>query len=166
VLRITQAQPTDLPDIADLMDELDRFYGATRSEPLERRISQIEVMLFGDPPAAHVTLARYYTDLVGMAAYSFLWPAAGLTHSIFLKELYVRQAFKRQGIGRALVQRVCEIAVKRGCSRVEWQTETRNTDARQFYSALGVGTFDGKLFYRLEGDDVRRVSETLPGRVR
>jgi hypothetical protein len=34
-------------------------------------------------------------DLAGFAAYSFLWPAVGLTRSLFLKELYVAEAARR-----------------------------------------------------------------------
>jgi GNAT superfamily N-acetyltransferase len=38
-----------------------------------------------------------------MASYSFLWPAAGVTRSLYLKELYVAQDWQRQGIGKLLM---------------------------------------------------------------
>jgi GNAT superfamily N-acetyltransferase len=55
-----------------------------------------------------------------MAAYSFLWPAAGVTRSLYLKELYVAEAFRRQSIGALLMQRLCQIALEHERSRVEW----------------------------------------------
>jgi GNAT superfamily N-acetyltransferase len=56
---------------------------------------------------------------VGFASYSFLWPAAGLTQSLYLKELFVTAKARRQGVGQALMERLIDIAKKAGCSRVE-----------------------------------------------
>jgi ribosomal protein S18 acetylase RimI-like enzyme len=150
VLAVTPAERHDLPALADLMEELDRFYGATEVEPLEQRTAQIEAMLSGDVPVAYVLLARDGEDVVGFASYSFLWPAVGLTHSLYLKELYVRRARQREGIGGLLMQKVCELAVNNGCSRVEWTTDNSNADAQRFYEALGASVYGTKVFYRIE----------------
>jgi GNAT superfamily N-acetyltransferase len=108
-------------------------------------------MLFGDVPAAHVLLARTDGQVVGFAAYSFLWPAAGLTHSLYLKELYVGQAWRGRGVGTALMRRIREVAATAGCSRVEWTTDDDNSAAKRFYEALGAPVHPAKIFYRLEG---------------
>jgi GNAT superfamily N-acetyltransferase len=125
---------------------------------LEQRTAQVEAMLFGEIPVAYVLLARDGEDVVGFASYSFLWPAVGLTHSLYLKELYVRQARQRDGIGRRLMQKLCELAIKNGCSRVEWTTDTSNADAQRFYQALGASACGTKVFYRLEKDAVAHTS--------
>ncbi len=151
MIAVSPATPADATAIADLMEELDRFYGATEVAPRDARARQIEGLLFRDPPVAHVLLAHDGADLVGLASYSFLWPAAGVTASLYLKELYVRQTRQREGIGRLLMQELCGIALKAGCSRVEWTTEIDNTRARQFYEALGAPINTDKLSYRLEG---------------
>ena len=44
-------------------------------------------------------MESHFKPGTGMASYSFLWPAAGLTRSLYLKELYVAQDWQRQGIG-------------------------------------------------------------------
>ncbi|MFE9998859.1 GNAT family N-acetyltransferase [Streptomyces avermitilis] len=60
-------------------------------------------------------------DLVGLAAYSFLWSAAGSSHSLFLKESYVRDTLRRRGVGARLMDEPRALAAARpGCSRVEW----------------------------------------------
>ncbi len=51
-----------------------------------------------------------------------------------------------------------ELAMKHDCSRVEWQTEATSQDAHRFYVELGVPVFEGKAFYRLEGDKLRRAA--------
>jgi GNAT superfamily N-acetyltransferase len=160
---ISHAEPDDVHALADLMEELDRFYGVTRFDPVEDREEQIRQALFGARPAGYVLLARDGLEPVGMAAYSFIWPAAGVTTSLFLKELYVRRARQREGIGRRLVQAVCDIAVAEGCSRVEWQTDQENIAAQGFYKSLGVAAYPGKVFYRLGGADLAAMAGAYAG---
>jgi ribosomal protein S18 acetylase RimI-like enzyme len=149
VIVLAQATVEDVPGIAALLEELDRFYGSTEFDPIQARIAQISNLLFGDPPTAHVLLARVDGALAGLAAYSFLWPAAGVTASLYLKELYVSAEHRRAGIGRDLMTRLVEIAAERGCSRVEWTTDRDNDLAQLFYTALGFQTLPTKVFYRL-----------------
>ncbi|WP_342211068.1 MULTISPECIES: GNAT family N-acetyltransferase [unclassified Streptomyces] len=90
---IRPAHPDDVPALADLIEEIERFYGGTALQPLPERRTQTKEALFGPQPLAHALVAA--TDdgrLAGLAAYSFLWPARGTTHALFLKELYVRDA--------------------------------------------------------------------------
>ena len=52
MIDVSPARPADLEAIAALLEEMDRFYGATEVEPLEHRMRQIEEAIFGSPPAA------------------------------------------------------------------------------------------------------------------
>jgi GNAT superfamily N-acetyltransferase len=158
VVEIRPATHGDVEAIALLMEDLDRFYGATDVEPLSERIPQIAAALFPEPRAAYVLLAREGEQLVGIAAYSFLWPAAGVTRSLYLKEIYVSEAFRSKGIGALLMQRLCQVAVERECSRVEWTTDKGNVLGEDFYERLGVPQNQEKIFYRLEGEDIRRMA--------
>jgi GNAT superfamily N-acetyltransferase len=148
LITIAPARPEDAATIAALMDELERFYGGTPTEPLEAQTVQITAALFSERPAAHVLLAWNETEAAGFASYSFLWPAAGFTTSLYLKELYVAEAHRRAGTGRRLMGELHEIARARGCSRVEWTTDAPNVDAQAFYAELGVPANTGKIFYR------------------
>ncbi len=152
---VTHAEPADITSLAGIAEEMDRFYGATEVEPLEERVRQISEALFRDPPSAYALLARDNDKLVGFASYSLLWPAAGLTRSLYLKELYVIEGARGRGAGKQLMHSLYEIAVNHGCSRVEWTTDRGNLDAQGFYAQLGVPVEQSKLFYRIEGDDLR-----------
>ncbi|MCA1605935.1 MAG: GNAT family N-acetyltransferase [Acidobacteria bacterium] len=154
---VTAADPRDTDAIADLIDELDRFYGATERE-VRAAPSQIKATLFNSPPAAYALLAWDGKRLVGLATYSFLWPAEGVTSSLFLKELYVEQSHRRQGVGKLLMQRLCQLAADTQCSRVEWVTDEGNVDALRFYNELGTSRYPSKVFYRLEGAEVARLA--------
>lgn len=155
MITISHAEPGNIAAIAELAEQMDRFYGASESEPLKVRIRQIDIALFSTHPSAYVLLAWDDGQLVGFASYSYLWPAVGLTRSLYLKELYVIETARRKGIGKLLMQRLCDIAAEYGCSRVEWTTDRDNPDAQRFYADLGIPVRESKLFYRIEGDELR-----------
>jgi len=155
VITITHAEPENAEALAKLAEGMDRFYGTSEFESLEVRVRQIQEALFSNPPTAYSLLAWDFGRLTGFASYSFLWPAVGLTRSLYLKELYVVEDARGKGIGKLLMQHLYDIAVKHDCSRVEWTTDTDNRDARQFYSELGVPVKESKLFYRIEGEDLK-----------
>jgi GNAT superfamily N-acetyltransferase len=142
------ARPEDAPVLAALMDELEQFYGGTPSEPLEDQAAQIKDALFGDSPAGRVLIAWKGEKPAGFASYSFLWPAAGFTRSLYLKELYVAQAYRRTGVGRLLMDELHAIARRERCSRVEWTTDAPNDGARRFYASLGYAENASKVSYR------------------
>lgn len=149
---ITPARPDDVTAIATLLAEMDQFYGDNTPDPPEERAQQIEDALFSAPPAAYALLAWNKTHLAGLATYSFLWPAVGLTRSLYLKELYVTKHHRGQDTGRLLMQELFRIAEAHKCSRVEWTTDQDNPDAQAFYSRLGVSAHPTKIFYRIENN--------------
>ncbi len=73
-----------------------------------------------------------------------------------IAHLIVAREARRRGVGQLLMRHLCEIAVQRACSRVEWTTDQDNEAARTFYAALGHRVNESKLFYRIEGSDLHR----------
>ena len=147
---VRPAMPDDVDQLLTLAEEMDRFYGATDIDPLELRRKQAHDALFSEIPAAHTLLAFDGAATVGFATYSFLWPAVGLTRSLYLKELFVSQTQQRRGVGRALMDSLFDLAHKHDCSRLEWTTDNDNPGAQAFYKTFGAEPVSSKLFYRLE----------------
>lgn len=148
MIRVDDAVPGDEGRIAALCAELDGYYGDEPEGTPAERARIVRDALFGVPPLAYALLAWDGPGLAGMAAYSFLWPAAGLTASLYLKELYVGAGYRRSGVGRVLMDGLGAIAARRGLSRVEWTTDTGNEGAQAFYEALGAKPLTSKVFYR------------------
>jgi GNAT superfamily N-acetyltransferase len=99
--------------------ELDDFYGVTSPDsPAAQRANQVQAALFGHPAAGHALLAWDGSTLAGL----------------YLKELYVAAAYRRNGTGRMLMERLLQIARERGCTRVEWTADTSNAGAQSFYT--------------------------------
>jgi GNAT superfamily N-acetyltransferase len=149
---VRQAYEFDIPAVVDLLNEIDEFYGDEVSETAEDRADKVASVLFGDYRTSNALLAIDGSQAVGFASYSYLWPAAGSSRSLYLKELYVSDARRNSGIGRLMMESLFDIARKERCSRVEWTTDVSNKSAQNFYEKLGESIYDGKLFYRHEID--------------
>lgn len=155
-MTVTAAAPEHTTAIAALLEEIDRHYGAPEIEPLEVRIRQTQHALFADPPSAYALLAWDGEQLVGLAAYSFQWPAIGSSRSLYLKELYVTEAQRGTGVGSALMRALFEVAAKHECTRVEWTTDAGSIGAQRFYEKLGLSREPTKLFYRADGVTIQQ----------
>lgn len=153
---VAAASSEHVPAILTLLEEMDQFYGDTTKGSSEERARQLRDALFGDPPAAHALVAVDGDELVGVASWTFLWPAVGLTRSLYLKELYVARSRWRSGVGTVLMRAIFELAAKHQCSRVEWTTDVGNHDAQQFYAELGVQQLTSKLFFRADAAAIER----------
>jgi GNAT superfamily N-acetyltransferase len=139
----------DVDGISELLDQVDRYYGDPGDEPRDERNRQVYDALFGPTPAARALVVKGDDGaLIALASYSFLWPAAGATRSLYLKELYVAEKYRGSGIGTLLMEALYVEAKRTGCSRVEWTADQDNPDAQRFYSHLGVQADSGKIFYR------------------
>lgn len=151
MVTIGRATEADIDTIAGMLGEIETYYGATDVPPAADLVAQVRNVLFSEQPLATVLLARdEYEAIVGLASYSFLWPAAGADASLYLKELYVREGARRQGVAGAFMAALRAAATEAGCSRVEWTADRDNPPALAFYEAFGAQQRGGKVFYRWE----------------
>jgi len=148
VITVSPAEPGDVALIARLLEDLNRFYGVPEPGPPDLARDQVTEALFGEPPSAYALLARDGDRVAGLATYSFLWPSVGPTRLLYMKELYVPEAYRRRGVGKLLMHAIFETAAGLGCVRVEWTTDPGNAAARAFYEELGVPVHP-KVFYRV-----------------
>ena len=70
-----------------------------------------------------------------------LWWAA---EDCLLEDLFVHEAARNSGVGRALVEAVVELARERGCRRVELDVNEANAPALAVYESLGFSAQDDR----------------------
>jgi GNAT superfamily N-acetyltransferase len=58
---------------------------------------------------------------------------------LILKELFVSQDRRGQGVGTALMSAVLDYARARGCGRLRWDVLPGNEAAKRFYRRFGGG---------------------------
>ena len=80
---------------------------------------------------------------------------------LYLEDLFVRPEYRGKGYGRAILQKLAAIAVERGCGRLEWWCLDWNKPSIDFYLSLGAEPMSGWTVYRLTGDTLKNLAESL-----
>ena len=62
------------------------------------------------------------------------------TECCYLEDLYVSEAVRGKGVGRALIEQVYEFAHGKNCNRVYWTTQEDNATARNLYDVIATQT--------------------------
>lgn len=73
--------------------------------------------------------------------------------------LYVKNGYRGQGIGAALIAAVAKDAVKKGIQRVNASAQARNKNANAFYKSLGFERSHPSNRYGIDGKALKRLSE-------
>jgi len=131
----------------------------------------LEDALFGPTPSAEALIAQTRDDGgPGGETGSCAWQPAGfaLFHGTFstwecrpglwLEDLYVPPAHRREGVGAALLAHLAAITVARGYTRVEWAALDWNEPALSFYEKIGAARLDPWLLHRLDGAALAQVA--------
>ena len=80
---------------------------------------------------------------------------------LYLEDLYVRPEHRGKGYGKAILQKLASIAVERGCGRLEWWCLDWNQPSIDFYRSLGAQPMSDWTVYRLTGDTLNHLAETM-----
>ena len=75
-------------------------------------------------------------ELMGIAHYLFHRSTWAPHRYCYLEDLFVAEAARGQGLGRALIEAVYEKARAANASRVYWLTQSSNTQARILYDRV------------------------------
>ena len=78
---------------------------------------------------------------------------------IYLEDLYVKPEFRGKGYGKALLKKLAQIAVERGCGRLEWWCLDWNKPSIDFYLSLGAEPMKDWTVYRIAGSTLTQLAE-------
>ena len=77
---------------------------------------------------------------------------------IYLEDLFVKPEYRGKGYGKALLQKLAQIAVERGCGRLEWWCLDWNKPSIDVYLSLGAKPMDEWTVYRITGDTLHKLA--------
>jgi GNAT superfamily N-acetyltransferase len=155
-IRIKPAIPADVPIILQLIRELAEFERLLHE--VQATEEQLREQLFGPRPGAEVVIARVGEEVAGFALFFHNFSTFLAKPGIYLEDLYVRQIFRGQGCGEALLRHLAALAVERNCGRLEWSVLDWNVRAIDFYKSLGAVPMDQWTVHRVTGEALTRLA--------
>ena len=120
-----------------LWDGYNAFYGRVGATALAEDITaRTWERFFDDAEPVHALVAVDGGTLAGLVHYLFHRSTTRLADVCYLQDLYTDARLRGRGIGRRLVEAVCDAARTAGASRVYWQTQAGNATARALYDRV------------------------------
>ena len=77
---------------------------------------------------------------------------------IYLEDLFVLPEYRGKGYGKGLIVKLAQIAVERGCGRLEWWCLDWNKPGIDFYLSLGAEPMSDWTTYRIAGEKLKKLS--------
>jgi GNAT superfamily N-acetyltransferase len=146
-LRIRPVIRQDYDQWLPLWEGYNAFYGRSGATALPPEITRMTWERFFDAyEPIHALVADSDGQLLGLTHYLFHRSTIAIGPVCYLQDLFITEAARGKGIGRALIEAVYEQARVAGSSRVYWQTHETNLTAMQLYDK--VADRSGFIVYR------------------
>jgi GNAT superfamily N-acetyltransferase len=148
-LRLRPAGPDDAADIHRLICALATY--EREPDAVEVTPDVLRAQLSAARPPFECVLAEEDGLVVGFALYFHNYSTWRGRPGLYLEDLFVEPARRGRGIGRRLLVHLAQLAVDRGCARMEWVVLDWNAPAIAFYRSLGAGPQSDWSVFRLHG---------------
>lgn len=115
----------------------------------EEKKAEVLIGMEGETPVGFALFFHNFSTFLGRAG-------------MYLEDLFVLPAYRGRGYGKALITQLAQIAVRRGCGRLEWSCLDWNQPSIDFYLSLGAQPLNQWTTYRLTGDTLTTLGKTMP----
>ncbi len=156
-LSIREATRADIALVLSFVKELADYEKLTHLVVATEAVIAEE--LFGPKSHAEALLGYSGAEPVAFAVYFHNFSTFLGKKGLYLEDLYVRPAYRRRGIGRAMLLRVASIAAERNCGRMEWSVLDWNEPAIFFYERLGATIMHEWKLVRVTGGALERLAK-------
>ena len=137
-ITIRKAESDDLDQVYALIKELAVFEKAPEepSNSLKKFVEEATC----SAPRFHVILAEHNDQIIGIALYYFGY-SSWKGSMLYLDDLVVHETYRKQGIGKLLMDELISIAKEEKVNQVRWHVLDWNESAINFYKKYPI-TFD------------------------
>lgn len=155
-LRIAPATRQDVRLILEFIRELAEY--EKHLDRVEATEARIQETIFGEAAIASVIFAHQGDEPVGFAVFYYTYSTFLARPGLYLEDLYVKPAARRQGVGRELLRYLAKLALKQQCCRIEWAVLRWNEPSIGFYRSLGAVETSEWATYRLSGEHLNSLA--------
>lgn len=146
IVPVTDARFDDLVGLINALADYEHL-----ERPAPDAIERLRVDAFGARPRFEAALALDAANrAVGYAIWFETYSSFLARPTLYLEDLFVREAARRSGAGGMLFDHVRALGEQRGCGRMEWQVLDWNTLARGFYDRRNAQWMKQWLVYRID----------------
>lgn len=110
-----------------------------------------------DKKKAEVIFAVVEGNEIGFALFFHNFSTFLGRAGIYLEDLYVKPEYRGHGYGKLILKKLAQIAVERGCGRLEWWCLDWNKPSIDFYLSLGAEPMEDWTVYRIAGDTLKNM---------
>lgn len=148
-MKIRQAGTADIPDLILMVDELNAHEG----DPLGAMTPEKAARdLIGPDAALGAFVAEVEGVLVGFAFWHAAYETCYAARGGFVTDLYVREAHRGGGVGKALLQAVARASAEAGGEFLWLTSMAQNDRARRFYRRMMDVEEEQVVAYALTGE--------------
>lgn len=115
---------------------------------------------FGPEPKYRCLIAEWQGMPAGFALFHYNFSTWRGQPGLYLEDLFVLIEMRGKGIGKALLQKLAQIALEENCYGLRWMVLEWNTPALKFYETLGAELLDEWETMLLRGDALVRLAQT------
>ena len=154
--RIRQAERKDCAIILSFIKALAEYENMSNEVVADEAL--LEEWIF-DKQKAEVIFAVVDGKEVGFALFFHNFSTFLGRAGIYLEDLFVKKEYRGKGYGKALLKKLAQITVERGCGRLDWSCLDWNRPSIDFYRSLGAEALDEWTVYRLTGETLHKMAE-------
>lgn len=156
MLTIRPATAIDTGLILSLIRELADY--EREPDAVETTEAHLSTALYGPTPRVFCDIAEWNGEAAGFCLWFYNYSTWRGRHGLYLEDLFVRPAFRKSGIGRALLAQLAARCVRENLARMEWAVLDWNALAIGVYRSIGAEILEEWRICRLTGDALRSLA--------
>jgi GNAT superfamily N-acetyltransferase len=135
-LDIAPLREAEYERLLPLIAAYQRFYEA---EGIDEERNRAFFRRFLAPSDVGMLLAAHDGgEIVGYACLYWHFSSTQATETVLMNDLFVSEAARGRGVGRALIKTSAAVARERGASKLQWSTAPDNLTAQRLYDSTGA----------------------------
>lgn len=156
-LMLRPAEPTDVAVLFQLIQALAEY--EKLSHAVTGNADALKEHLFGSRPCAEAILVEYAGQSAGFALFFTNFSTFLTQPGIYLEDLFVLPEYRRQGIGKAILSYLAQLAIERGYGRLEWSVLDWNEPAIAFYRRMGASILEDWRICRVTSESLTQLAD-------
>jgi GNAT superfamily N-acetyltransferase len=156
-MRIRKAVEGDIPQLLPLMRELAVFEKYDQAFAITEDVLR-EQGFRRSPPDFQCLVAEDGNELAGLGVYYFVAFTYRAKPNLIIKELYVAESKRSQGVGELLMKAIAREAGDAGCGMIKWWVAKWNKRGIAFYERLGAQIDPDWHEFQLSEEAIRNLA--------